>query len=62
MVAFFTATVRAPVTGIALVVEMTGVSNLFMPLLTAACGAFVAASLIGSAPIYDALRTRAKPG
>jgi CIC family chloride channel protein len=58
-VAFFAATVRAPVTGIALLVEMTGVGSLFMPMLAAACGAFVGSSLLGGAPIYDALRERA---
>ncbi|HVP67939.1 MAG TPA: chloride channel protein [Anaeromyxobacteraceae bacterium] len=56
--AFFTATVRAPVTGIALLVEMTAVNSLIMPMLAAACGAFVGASLLGSAPIYDSLRER----
>jgi len=57
--AFFTATVRAPVTGLVLLVEMTGVSSLLVPMLAAACGAFVGASLAGSPPIYDALRERA---
>ncbi|MGZ3447919.1 MAG: chloride channel protein, partial [Myxococcaceae bacterium] len=56
---FFTATVRAPVTGLVLLVEMTGVSSLLVPMLAAACGAFVGASLAGSPPIYDALRERA---
>jgi CIC family chloride channel protein len=58
LVAFFTATVRAPVTGIALIVEMTAVGSLFMPMLVAAFGAFAAATVLGSAPIYDALRER----
>jgi CIC family chloride channel protein len=57
-VAFFTATVRAPVTGVVLLVEMTDASPLLMPMLVAACGAFVGASLLGSVPIYDALRER----
>ncbi|MGZ6071541.1 MAG: chloride channel protein [Myxococcaceae bacterium] len=56
---FFTATVRAPVTGLVLLVEMTGVSSLLVPMLAAACGAFVGASLGGGRPIYDALRERA---
>jgi CIC family chloride channel protein len=58
--AFFTATIRAPLTGIALVTEMTGVNGLLMPMLAAACGAFVAARLLGSKPIYDSLRERAE--
>ena len=57
--AFFTATVRAPVTGLVLLVELTGVSSLLVPMLAAACGAFVGASLAGGTPIYDALRERA---
>jgi CIC family chloride channel protein len=57
--AFFTATIRAPLTGIALVTEMTGVTGLLMPMLAASCGAFVAARFLGSKPIYDSLRERA---
>jgi chloride channel protein, CIC family len=60
-VALFTASVRAPVTGVTLLVEMTGASTLLMPMLAAACGAFVGASLMGSAPIYESLRTRGAP-
>jgi CIC family chloride channel protein len=60
--AFFAATVRAPVTGLVLLVEMTGVSSLLVPMLATACGAFVGASLAGGRPIYDALRERSAPG
>ena len=60
--AFFTATVRAPITGLVLLVEMTGVSSLLVPMLATACGAFVGASLAGGRPIYDALREQSTPG
>jgi CIC family chloride channel protein len=58
MVAFFTATVRSPVTGLVLIVEMTGVTSVLVPMLVAACGAFAAATAVGSEPIYDALRSQ----
>jgi len=58
MGALFTAVVGAPVTGIALVVEMTGATTLFVPLLTACAGALAVPALLGSRPIYDTLRDR----
>jgi CIC family chloride channel protein len=54
----FIAVVRAPVTGIALVVEMTGATSLLVPLLTAGAGALVVAAMLGNRPIYDTLRDR----
>ncbi len=58
MGALFVAIVRAPVTGIALVVEMTGATSLFVPLLTACAGAVAVPAMLGSRPIYDTLRDR----
>ena len=56
MAAFFTAVVRAPVTGIVLVTEMTGSFTLLVPMLAACFSAMAVPTLIGSAPIYEALR------
>ena len=58
MGALFVAVVGAPVTGIALVVEMTGATTLFVPLLTACASAVAVPALLGSRPIYDTLRDR----
>ena len=58
MGALFVAVVGAPVTGIALVVEMTGATSLFVPLLTACATALAVPALLGSRPIYDTLRDR----
>ncbi len=56
MAAFFTGVVRAPVTGIVLVIEMTGAFATLLPMLAACFAAMVAAKLIGVPPIYDTLR------
>ncbi|WP_051838219.1 ClC family H(+)/Cl(-) exchange transporter [Streptomyces sp. NRRL F-2580] len=58
MAALFTGVVRAPLTGIVLVVEMTGSTTLLAPLLIACFGAAVTADLLRSEPIYDRLRRR----
>ena len=58
MGALFAAVVRAPLTGIALVVEMTGATALFVPLLTACAAAIAVPALLGERPIYDTLRDR----
>ena len=58
MGALFVAVVGAPVTGSALVVEMTGATTLFVPLLTACASALAVPALLGSRPIYDTLRDR----
>lgn len=58
MGALFAAVVRAPITGIALVVEMTGSSALLVPLLTACAAATAVPAMFGVAPIYDTLRER----
>jgi chloride channel protein, CIC family len=60
MTAFFTAVVRAPLTGIVLATEMTGNVNLLLPMLAACFGAMVVTNLLGIPPIYDLLRERAE--
>ena len=58
MAAFFTAVVRAPVTGIILVIEMTASFTLLLPMLSACFAAMLIPNLLGNAPIYDSLRER----
>jgi CIC family chloride channel protein len=58
MAAFFTAVVRAPVTGIILVIEMTAGFTLLLPMLSACFAAMLVPNLLGNAPIYDSLRER----
>ena len=55
MAAFFTAVVRAPVTGIILVTEMTGSFTLLLPMLLACFAAMTVPTLLGNPPIYDSL-------
>jgi CIC family chloride channel protein len=56
MAAFFTAVVRAPVTGIVLVTEMTGCFTLLLPMLLACFAAMTVPTLLCDPPIYDALQ------
>ena len=58
MSALFAAVVRAPITGVALVVEMTAITNQFVPLMLATGAAMISATLTGTEPIYDTLRHR----
>jgi chloride channel protein, CIC family len=58
MACFFGATVRAPVTGIVLVIEMTASTAVIVPMLAATAAAVLTAYLVGSPPIYDSLRER----
>ncbi|NLV81222.1 MAG: ClC family H(+)/Cl(-) exchange transporter [Rhodococcus sp.] len=58
MAALFGATVRAPLTGIVLVVEMTATTGVTVPMLAATAAAMVVAHLCGAPPIYDSLRKR----
>jgi len=58
MAAFFSATVRAPLTGIALTIEMTGNLDLMVSLLIACLAATSAAEALGSRPIYEVLLER----
>jgi CIC family chloride channel protein len=59
MAAFFVAVVRAPVTGIVLVTEMTASFTLLLPMLTACFTAMVVPMLLRVPPIYDSLGDRA---
>lgn len=61
MAAFFGATVRAPVTGIVIVIEMTATTSVAIPMLAATAAAVLAAELTRSPPIYDSLRERMVP-
>jgi len=56
MAAFFTGVVRAPLTGIVLVTEMTGNVTLLLPMLGACFVAMLIPNLVRNAPIYDSLR------
>jgi chloride channel protein, CIC family len=58
MAAFFGATVRAPVTAVVLVVEMTAMTATLVPMMAATAAAVLVAYLVGSPPIYDSLRER----
>jgi CIC family chloride channel protein len=57
MAAFLTATVRAPVTGIILIFEMTGAFNQALPILWACFAAMAVPTLMGNMPIYDSMKT-----
>jgi len=48
--------VRAPVTGIILVIEMTGTFTQFLPMLGACFAAMLVPTLLRDPPIYDSLR------
>jgi CIC family chloride channel protein len=62
MAAFFTGVVRAPVTGIVLVIEMTASFTLLLPMLEACFAAMLVPTLLGDPPIYDSLRQGIVPG
>ncbi len=58
MAALFGAIVRAPLTGIVLVCEMTGTYSLFLPLIVTTLTACLIAKLLGAKPVYDQLLER----
>jgi chloride channel protein, CIC family len=58
MAALFAASVRAPLTGIVLAIEMTGRGDLSLALLGASVAAMVVAMLLKSEPIYETLERR----
>ncbi|MGC4964301.1 ClC family H(+)/Cl(-) exchange transporter [Gordonia sp. DT218] len=58
MSTLFASIVRAPFTGLVLVIEMTAVTTVTIPMLMSGAMAVVVASLLRSQPIYDALRVR----
>ena len=56
MAAFFTGVVRAPLTGIVLVIEMTASVTMLLPMLGACFVAMLVPVLLSNPPIYDSLR------
>jgi CIC family chloride channel protein len=58
MAAFFVGVVRAPVTGIVLVIEMTAAIATLLPMLVACFAAMVTAAMLNVPPIYDSLGRR----
>lgn len=55
MAGFFTAIVRAPITGTILITEMTGSFTHFLSLAVISISAYIVADLLGSKPIYESL-------
>ena len=55
MAAFFTGVVRAPITGIVLITEMTGSFTMLLPMLGACFAAMVMPTLLRNPPIYTSL-------
>ncbi|HVU18487.1 MAG TPA: H(+)/Cl(-) exchange transporter ClcA [Candidatus Didemnitutus sp.] len=60
MGALFTAIVRAPLTGIVLMIELTGSYDFMLPLLVSCMLAYGVAEWLGNMPIYEALRERSQ--
>lgn len=58
MAGFFSAVVRAPITGIILIVEMTATLDQLLSITVVAVVAYLTAELLKSAPIYDSLLER----
>lgn len=58
MAALFAGVVRAPLTGIVLVVEMTQSANLVLPMVFASFAAMLVTHALRGRPIYEALRER----
>lgn len=58
MVGMFTGIVRAPITGIILIIEMSGSLSQMLSLSVVAVFAYITAELCGAKPIYDSLLER----
>ncbi|MTK13249.1 MAG: ClC family H(+)/Cl(-) exchange transporter, partial [Clostridiaceae bacterium] len=58
MAGYFTAIVRAPITGSILITEMTGSFNHLLSLALVSIIAYIIADLMGSKPIYESLLER----
>ncbi|OLN33090.1 H(+)/Cl(-) exchange transporter ClcA [Desulfosporosinus metallidurans] len=58
MAGYFTAVVRAPITGTILITEMTGTFNHLLSLAVVSIVAYMVADLLGSKPIYESLLER----
>jgi chloride channel protein, CIC family len=61
MAAFFTGVVRAPLTGIVLVTEMTGNVTMLLPMMGGCFAAMLVTTLLRNPPIYDSLSERTLP-
>src|SRR5271163_3897815 len=59
MAAFFAGVVRAPLTGIVLVTEMTGNVTMLLPMMGGCFAAMLVTTLLRDAPIYESLSVRA---
>jgi len=59
MGALLTSTIRAPLTSIVLMIELTGKYDFMLPLLVACFAAYGVAEAMGDLPIYEVLRERA---
>ncbi len=62
MGALFSGIVRAPLTGIVLMLELTGDYDFVLPLLVSCLSAYGVAEWLKSPPLYDALRRRDRAG
>jgi CIC family chloride channel protein len=58
MAACFTAIVRSPLTGVVLLLEMTGRWTLILPMMAASVTAYAVPELLSNPPVYDSLRAR----
>ena len=58
MAALFSAVVRSPLTGVVLILEMTGSHELLFALIVTAMTAYFVADFLGTKPIYEALLDR----
>lgn len=58
MATFFTAVVRAPLTGVVLVMEMTATTSVGVAMITSGAIAVIVTQLLRSPPVYDVLRER----
>jgi chloride channel protein, CIC family len=56
----FSSTIRAPLVGIVLVVELTGAFELILPLMVTCVTAHVVAQVLGGRPIYEMLFERSE--
>jgi H+/Cl- antiporter ClcA len=62
MAAYFAGVVQAPITAFVIVMEMTGNSEMALPLMAASLVAYGTSRMICPRPLYKALSKRFKPG
>lgn len=58
MAGYFTAIVRSPITGIILIIEMTGSLSHLLSVSVISISAYITADILGSKPIYESLLDR----